>query len=124
MDLTPEEIQQVVEVNRRFNDFLNELVRDGLFYVYVIPDIIAPLYLRLRMYMPAQDSVRYVMETVGLTEARIQNNTINATLPDGEVVQYQTYEDVDGDTDVHNMLRQAAEGLSDDELNKFLEGLE
>lgn len=117
-DFTDEEKARIQETQAKFVDFINDLVRTGQFYIYCIPDMMAVIYLRLRMYMTDEQAQSYIDQSMEVVERHIQEGKIQTMLPDGTPITYRPVEEDDGAND---LLKHAEYEVTDEDLNRLLD---
>jgi hypothetical protein len=124
-ELTPEQRADLDAVLWDFNVFLNERVQSRKLHVYTIADLMAALYLRLRLHLHRNDAIDFVNRVVGAVERHIDDGDLVVQFSDGTgTMGYHPVEDLDADPALREMLEGLPVELTDDDLYRFLDETE
>lgn len=117
----PEEIERTREILLKFSEWLvREL--DGEIPVYAVPDLIANLYLRMRMHLKREVVEKILEDVHHLVEHKIESGDLRVVLPGGDMYDYHPAEFYEGKEELRDMLIDAAKEVTDEELEEFLAG--
>lgn len=119
-EYSPEELEAMEGVSRRFNNWINEEIRQGNIRVDIMVELMGNLYIRLRTHVEFPEMMKYMEHTVNLLEGKIEKGLLKTHLPDGTPVPYFSKEQQVDKPGFLEMIRAADDGVSDEELEQLL----
>jgi hypothetical protein len=123
-ELTPEGREELKQVVLEFNGWINDQIKQHRLYLHTLADLVAMLYLRIRMQLVREDGIGFIERIVSHVENRIDVGDIMVEFLDGGSFKYISAEDILEHPELREMLETTTQPLTDDEINKLLDELE
>lgn len=111
------------EVMVEFTTWLNKRIAERRVRVQTMAEMIANLYLRMRMYLEEETAVRYMGSILVQVQRRIDGG-LRVEMPGGDQdMPFYPAEVLNNDEGLRDMIADASKELTDDEAERFFQGM-
>ena len=119
-ELSADEESVLREVLIEFNEWINARVREQRLRLYTMADLIAALYLRVRLHLEREEAVEFVERVVRTVERRIDADDLIVQLGDGtSTMPYRPAEVLNRDPGLRSMMAEWSDEVTDEDIEEF-----
>lgn len=107
------------EMVAEFNTWINDRVRNQQLSVRTMGDLMAAIYLRVRMHLDQAQGMNFVAQVVKQIERHIEDGDLVIILPGGDSMRYIAAEELDANPGLREMMMGADKALTDELIEEF-----